>query len=129
MMPLRMISVLLIFAPLIGAAQQVASDLAYLRSKAIAEGSVGVTVTTKSATDTAGFKGAMTTEQQPAIGRALHKIMMVLVSRGLVVGNAASIQPDGSLVLRVLPEGLDVLARSPDVTAVRSTADASTVQP
>jgi hypothetical protein len=121
-----MIPVLFAVVPLVASAQQVAGDISYLGSKAAAEGSIEVVVATKAVADARAAKtGPLTAEQQRAIGRAQQKIMLILVSRGLVVGNEISLQPDGSFVLRVLPQGLDLLTQSSDVGEIRANADAS----
>jgi hypothetical protein len=118
--------VLLTLTPLVAPAQQVAADISFLRNKATADGSIEVAVTTRAVADARASKsGPLAVDQQRAIGRAQQKIMLILVSRGLVVGNEVSLQPDGSLVLRVLPQGLDFLAQSTDVQEIRANADAS----
>jgi len=130
MIRLWMIPVLLAVVPMVALAQPVSSDIAYLRTKANAEGWVEVSVTPRGAAEVRALRApSLTTDKQTIIGRAQQKIMMILVSRGLVVGNEVSLQPNGSLVLRVLPRGLDFLAASPDVAEVRANIDASKVAP
>ena len=129
MIPPRMVLVLLAIAPLMVQAQPIAGDLPYLRNKASTEGWVEVVVRTKASIDASVAKiGELTADERRAIGRAQQKIMLILVSRGLVVGNEVSLQPDGSLVLRVLPRGLDVLSESAEVREVRANSDAARTQ-
>ncbi len=116
---------LCLLLPVVALAQPSVVELSGLRSIAQTKGSVEVKVTTRAVAAAEVQKTAPTSGQRIAIGRAQQKIMLILVSRGLVVGNEVSLQPDGSLVLRVLPQGLDFLAQSADVHEIRANADTS----
>jgi hypothetical protein len=127
----HVVLVLLTLAPFALEAQQSAGDLASLRSQAQRNGFVDVVVTTTAVANmrTAGTLAPMVTpEQQRAIIRDQQKLVMALVSRGVLVGNEVSIQPDRSFVLRVLPQGLDLLSKTALVMEVRAAADAPKVQ-
>ena len=102
------------------AAQPNAADVATLRNQATGEGSVEVTVTTRAVADAARIGAERTEAQQVAIQRAQHKVLIQLISRGLVVGNEINLQPDGSFTMRVLPSGIDQLAASADVAVLRA---------
>jgi hypothetical protein len=101
-------------APLPLVAQPNPADVNRLRTQAIADGSVDVSVTSHAVAATRS--GVVpTADQRIAIQRAQHKILIQLISRGLVVGKEVSVAPDGSFTMRVLPAGLDHLAASADV--------------
>jgi len=115
-------TIVLIFSvPLSAGAQPSTLDLTGLRAKAQAEGSVQVTVVTR-AVSSAVSTGLSTAspEQRKAMRRAQDKILIRLISRGLVVGNEIFVQPDGSFSIRVLPDGLEQLAQSADVAEMHS---------
>ena len=129
MLPFWTVPILLTLAPLVAAAQP-SGDITSLRNRASAEGSIEVVVATKAVVAARTSKtGTETADQQRAIGRAQRRIMLILVSRGLVVGNEVSLQQDGSLVLRVLPQGLDILAQSPEIQEIRATTGVSRTAP
>jgi len=98
---------------------QTATPIAQMRNRAIAEGSVEVTVTSRAVAQAPLSPSARTQAQRFAIQLAQQKILMGLLPRGLVVGNEINAEPDGTFSMRVLPDAVDVLAASPDVIAVR----------
>lgn len=104
------------------AAQPNPGDVATLRNQAIAERSVEVRVTTRAVADAASIGAVRTEAQYVAIQRAQHKVLIQLISRGLVVGNEINLQPDGSFTLRVLPAGLAYLAASGDIATLDTVA-------
>lgn len=95
------------------------NDVATLRNQATAEGAVEVRVTTRAVADAASVATARTEAEHVAIQRAQHRLLTQLISRGLLVGNEISLQPDGSFTMRVLPSGIDQLAASADVAVLR----------
>lgn len=111
----RAIAVVLLASFPLGALAQT-SDLGTLRAKAQAEGSVEVRVVTRAAASTSTVGTiAVSSEQRNAMRRAQDRVLIALVSHGLVVGNEIFVQPDGTFSLRVLPEGLEAMARNTDI--------------
>lgn len=110
------IALLALLAPLLLRAQTPSAEAPALRAKAIAEGSVEVHVVTRAV---ALSKGAtLTPERKAQIARDQNKVVMLLITHNLIVGNAITIQSDGSFVMRVLPEALDQLARTGNVQLI-----------
>ena len=96
-------------------------DLSALRAKAQLEGSVEVKVVTRAVAGlSAARKPTLTAEQRREVQRAQDKILIPLIARGLVVGNEIFVQPDGSFTMRVLPDGLEQLARGAEVQELRA---------
>lgn len=116
-MPLRLVLACVALAPLIASGQPVLA-IAQLRSQALTEGSVEVKVTTRALVDAATSPTNHTQAQRLAIHLAQQRILLELVPRGLVVGNAINVQPDGSFTMRVLPEALEHLAASTAIAAL-----------
>jgi hypothetical protein len=117
---------LLMFTPLVAGGQST-SPFAELRSKAIAQGSVQVKVTTRAVADapTAG----RTQAQRFAIQLAQQRLLLDLIPKGLVLGNEISMQADGAFTMRVFPDAIDYLAASNDVAALDEAVTSKRAQP
>jgi hypothetical protein len=112
------ILLLLLLAPTISSAQLAAGDLVNLRNKVVAEGSVEVKVSTRAVADAGSTLAGLTNAQRIAIDRAQDRILLHLLSQGLLVGNEITVQPDGSFTMRVLPAGLELLLANTEVAAL-----------
>jgi predicted outer membrane protein len=108
---------LLALLPLGIQAQTPSSDVRALRAKAISEGSVEINVVTRALALSNG--ASVTPDKKAEIARDQSKLMAQLIARNLVVGNEIWVQPDGSFTLRVLPDAIEYLSASREVSVLQ----------